>query len=173
MNVRRATLNDAAGIAAIHVHSWQEGYRGILPDDFLQSLSIERRETIWRNILENPTSDTWVAEEEGRLRGWISAGPSRDDDASPQTGELWAIYVDPQAWRSGIGRALWREAEAHLRRAEFQTVTLWVLADNQRALRFYETLGFGAEGGREQMLEIGGAKVREIRLHLNLHGESA
>lgn len=63
MVIRRATPEDASGIAAVHVYSWQAAYRGVVPDDFLRSLSIEDRETVWRESLEDRTSEIWVADE--------------------------------------------------------------------------------------------------------------
>jgi hypothetical protein len=52
--IRRATINDARAIAEVHVKSWQVAYRGLLPEDFLQNLSVERREEQWRRALQNP-----------------------------------------------------------------------------------------------------------------------
>ena len=114
MVVRQAKLDDAGAIAAIHVHSWQTAYQGIVPSAFLDSLSVEQRENVWRQNLEQETSRTWVAEVGSHVLGWISAARSRDSDALPTTGEVWAIYVDPPYWRRGVGRRLWREAEGHL-----------------------------------------------------------
>lgn len=167
MVVRRATLDDASQIAAIHVRSWQAGYKGIVPDDFLQSLSVNQRTEVWREALSNP-SDVWVAEEEGRLLGWIGASKSRDPDADATTAELWAIYVDPSVWRRGVGRALWGEAESHLRSARFSRVTLWVLRENTTALRFYENIGFSLDRGHEKAFERGAARLTEIRLQRDL-----
>lgn len=164
MDIRRAALEDARSIAEIHVRAWQEAYRGIVPEEYLRSLSIEEREIRWRDILRTSSADTWIAEDAGRVLGWMSLGSSRDADAAPDTGELWAIYVAPEAWRSGVGKALWQHAEAELRRAEFESVTLWVLAENQRAQRFYESLGFSVDPGHEQTLERGGARLLEIRM---------
>lgn len=167
VQIRTATVEDAAGIAAVHVRGWQHAYRGIFPDDYLDALSIEQREKRWLGILAPGGSPTWVAEEEGRILGWGSAGACRDADGDETTGELWALYVDPDAWRRGIGRAIWKVVEAHLRAAGYRSATLWVLADNHRALQFYHSLGFQADG-HEKLLEQGGASIREVRLRLCL-----
>jgi len=173
MQIRRAVIQDAEAIAAIHVRAWQEAYRGIIPDEYLRSLRSERREVMWREALQSADSDTWVAEDAERVLGWINTGPSRDAGADCRAGELRALYVDPGAWRRGIGRALWREAEAALRAAKFEHVTLWVLEANRSARRFYEAIGFGADLGYERTIERGGASLREIRLRLDLRGPSA
>jgi len=37
--IRAALPTDAQGIAQVHVRSWQQAYRELLPSDFLDSLS--------------------------------------------------------------------------------------------------------------------------------------
>ena len=168
MNIREATPDDARAIATIHVRSWQAAYQGIIPAAYLQSLSIEKREAVWRELLSNKTSDTFVAENQGIVQGWINIGPSRDADAHPQTAEVWALYVDPKHWAQGTGQALWAEAATRLGRLGYQEITLWVLRDNQRAIRFYQAAGFRIDKGKDQILDLGGAKLVEIRLRRQL-----
>ena len=108
------------------------------------------------------------ADEDNAVLGWISVGGSRDSDASPTTGEVWAIYVDPRHWRRGVGRTLWNHARDTLRDAGFADVTLWVLKENHSALGFYASVGFTAEKGREERIERGGAELVEVRLRLRL-----
>lgn len=47
IQIRRANLSDASAIAGVHAASWQETYPGIVPDDFLKNLSVERRFVQW------------------------------------------------------------------------------------------------------------------------------
>jgi ribosomal protein S18 acetylase RimI-like enzyme len=168
--IRRVIAEDARGVAAIHVRSWQAAYRGLVPESFLRSLSIEHREATWRELLENRTSDVWVAGEEGGMLGWICVGKSRDPDVDATTAELWAIYVDPNRWRRGVGHALWSRAAEHLRASEFSRVTVWVLKENAEALRFYGSIGFVADPGHEKTIELGGAELVEIRLRRDVVG---
>ena len=51
MEVRWATADDAAAIAAVHIASWRAAYRGLLPDAVLDSLSLEARTDHWREWL--------------------------------------------------------------------------------------------------------------------------
>ena len=170
MLVRQAKLEDAKTIAAIHVRSWQVAYQGIAPQAYLDSLSVERRERFWQQTLEQGTSDTWVVEEGSKVLGWIAAARSRDPDAGPFIGEIWAIYVDPSDWRRGIGRLLWREAERQLSTSGFSEVTLWVLKSNIPAIAFYEANGFVVEPWSEKAITLGGAELVEIRLRKTLGG---
>ena len=107
MTVRRATLDDALAIATIHVRAWQAAYQGIVAAAFLDSLSVEEREARWRKNLTEGASAMYVAEGPDGVIGWASVGGCRDPDATPTTAELWAIYVAPDRWHRGIGRALW------------------------------------------------------------------
>src|SRR5207244_7698798 len=89
---------------------------------------------------------TWLAERDGRVLGFAHTGPSRDEDAATDVGEVYAIYVDPVEEGTGLGRALFGHAVAELARQRYQAATLWVLAGNRRARRFYEAAGWRPDG---------------------------
>lgn len=146
--LRIAEPRDAHGIAVVHVRSWQEAYRGLMPQKVLDALSIPDRETGWRAILDDPERRvrTLVAERGGAIVGWAGFGAARDDDA-PGSGELWGIYAHPESWSTGVGRTLISGAEEALRAEGHRDVYLWVLAGNDRAARFYERHGWQADGG--------------------------
>ena len=86
--------------------------------------------------------------------------------AEQDAGELYAIYVLPQAWGSGAGAALMREAVAGLREAFDGDAVLWVLEDNPRARRFYEREGWRLDGGRKRDTFLG-VEVGEVRYRLS------
>jgi len=160
--IRSATPVDARAIATIHVEAWRAAYRGIVPDEYLDSLSIHRRESAWRQNLLADTS-TWVAQESDAIVGWISVGPSRDTDAGTSAGEIWAVYVAPGCWGKGVGHSLCVQAEQHLRTEGFIAVTLWVLKDNERAVKFYQSNGFVLDIGATKEIERGGKTLSEVR----------
>jgi GNAT superfamily N-acetyltransferase len=139
---------DAGAIAAISVRGWQWAYRGLMPDAFLDSLSVEPRTAGWRRYLagQSALGRTWLAERDGRALGFAHTGPSRDADAAADVGEVYAIYVEPAEAGTGIGRALFGHAVAEMARQGCQAATLWVLAGNQRARRFYEAAGWRPDG---------------------------
>ncbi len=93
-----------------------------------------------------------------RIRGFASVSPS--------AGELGALYVDPQAWGTGLGQALIIEAERRL--AERHAVAgLWGLAGNVRARRFYEAGGWRTDG-TERAERVFGVPVVEARYRKTL-----
>jgi RimJ/RimL family protein N-acetyltransferase len=164
VDVRAATVADAEGIARVHVASWQAAYGGLLPDDFLAGLRWQDRAETWRERLaaDNTDDSTWVLRSNDRIIGFASIGPARDDDRAALTSwELYGIYLDSAAWQRGLGRGLAQRvlAEVPDRVAD---VSLWVLAGNARARRFYERLGFALDGTTKTDV-IGGREVLELR----------
>ncbi len=146
--IRAAKPDDARPVAEVHVASWRHAYRDVLPDDYLERLSVDEREAMWLGAFADPDTKNgaFVAEEGGRVVGFASFGPSRDEDAPDGTGEVPAIYVEPSVMGRGVGRELLEEATAELRLAGFTRATLWVLEANERARRFYEHEGWAWDG---------------------------
>jgi GNAT superfamily N-acetyltransferase len=107
---------------------------------------------------------TLVAVSDGEVVGFSSHGPSRDD---PQVGELFTIYVLPEEWGAGVGRALMQETLVRLRSHGFGEAVLWVLEDNPRTRRFYELAGWHVDGGEVEQ-EWLGKQVREVRYRIDL-----
>ena len=168
MNIRPAIATDARPVATVHIHTWQSAYRGIVPDAYLESMSIDARERIWAGVIERGAPELWVAEIDSQVVGWSAFGPSRDADAKPRTGELEAIYVLPQHWKTGTGRALWLITRRRLIERGFASATLWVLADNVRAIHFYTAAGFAPDAASDKQIHCGGRALREIRYETDL-----
>lgn len=162
--IRRATVDDAHGIAEVQVKTWRVAYRGHMPDDFLDNLSVERRTAVWRQVSQAPDQAIFVSENsEGAIVGFVSLCPSRDEDAQLSTGEVAAIYVLPDSWSGGQGKDLMDAAIHEGRTRGFSEITLWVLEGNQRARRFYETYGFTSDGATKEDNRGGNFTIREVR----------
>jgi GNAT superfamily N-acetyltransferase len=146
--VRRATVDDAATIAAIHVETWRAAYAHAFPAEYLEGLSVHDRLDLWTRTLAGGTFDVFVAELGERVAGFVSSGPA-EEPAAP--GGLFALYVLPSAWGHGLGRALLQRAETALREGGHEAAVLWVLEDNPAARRLYETSGWTADGGRKRL----------------------
>jgi GNAT superfamily N-acetyltransferase len=146
--IRTARPDDARAVAEVHVASWRHAYRGLLPDDYLERLSVDDRGAMWRGAFDDPdpASGAFVAEIDGRVVGFASFDPSRDEDVPERTGEVPAIYVDPTVLGTGVGRELFEAATIALRDAGFARATLWVLEANALARRFYEKAGWAWDG---------------------------
>lgn len=166
--IRPATLGDAFEIARVQVLAWKAAYSGIVPQSYLDGLSIEQRADWWRQYLGEPKGAVLVARVDERVVGWISFGPSRDDDGLGSA-EIYAIYILPDHWRREIGSHLLKTADLKL--AGFDSVLLWVLDGNDGALAFYRIHGFVPDA-REKRVAIGGEELREIRLRRMRSGKT-
>ena len=158
MDIRLASPEDALAVETIRVRSWRSAYRHVFPAGDLEALPIDPER--WRARLHVPPPGwtTFVCEDDGRVVGFASVGPSRDEDA---IGELYAIYVEPDSWSTGAGRLLMATAEQQLA-SEYDAALLWVLEDNPRARRFYERAGWAPDGARKAE-ERFGVRAPEVR----------
>jgi GNAT superfamily N-acetyltransferase len=173
LTVRPAVAADAAQIARVHVSSWRAAYRGLLPDRYLERLSAEERERTWRRRIEGTLVEetVLVAERDGAIVGFASAGPTRDRDADPRAvGEVYAVYLVPEEWGRGGGKHLLERALAALAEAGFAHAGLWVLESNAQARGFYEHLGWHADGTTKE--ERFGERVTEVRYRLTLRSST-
>ena len=152
VRIRQATPDDAGAIAEINVRGWRAAYRGVVSDATLDALSVEDLRARFTGFMADPgrAATALVAlGDDGRVTGYTSFGTPREDSTDLEgAGEVYAIYVGPEAWGSGRGRALLAAAEDGLREAGFRRGFLWVLEENPRARRFYEVAGWRWDGTR-------------------------
>lgn len=145
--IRRATDADVLPIAKVHIVSWRETYPGMLPERMLARLSIAEEAIRWQRMLDRPRAwggaMSFVAEQDGSIVGYGTCGEQRMRLLSKRgfTSEVSELYVLRSAQRQGVGCGL-MEAMAHalIERGD-RALMLWVLAENQAARRFYESLG--------------------------------
>ena len=157
--IRPATIEDAPAIARVHVDSWRTTYRGMLPEDFLASLSEAGYAERWERVIRDGATVVHVAEDADELVGFASGGRERAGETG-YMGELYAIYLLDSAQRRGHGRELLRAIVEGLRRMELRDMIIWVLRDNQPARMFYERLG--GVYVRSQPITIGPATLEEV-----------
>ena len=112
--------------------------------------------------------------------GYAFYGPEQDVLGAPwphplspegqqgQVAELYALYVHPDWWSTGTGRALMDGVLHAVCAAGYLSARLWVLRDNSRARRFYERAGFAPDGASHTLQGLGG--VTEIRYRRPLPG---
>ena len=143
---RDATASDLKALARIHIDAWRAAYVGIMDPTFLESLGIEHALSRLRPAMEPQRPLVVVVEDAGDIVGFSRFGPSTDSDASAHTGQVFACNVDPKHWRLGFGARVMAAALARLAESGYDTCSLWVLEQNDRARRFYSALGFTPDG---------------------------
>ena len=164
MLIRAARVDDAPEIAAVHVITWQKVYRGIMPSPFLDDLSVSRREEHWKQVLSRENHQVHVACVSGEVAGFSSTGTNRD---IPEAAELYAIYIHPEHWGKGLGKALFHASCAALRSLRFDRLLLWVATDNSQARNFYSHLGMTVDGLTKRQ-SFGGTEVEAVRYWIDL-----
>lgn len=167
VTVRHVERDDAQAIAAVHVSAWFAGYRGVVSDEFLSTITLEKRAAGWAGLLsQDELPPVTVGVLDGTVVGFCAlATPSRDADAHGEVAEIAALNVSADAWHVGVGTALMRDALDRLRGDGWPTVTLWVMDGNERAQGFYRTFGSELDGSSDVH---GASGSRTLRMRLPL-----
>ena len=168
ITIRPARPGDEAGVAMVHVRAWQHAYRGLLPDDYLDSLQAEDRVLRYTFGMRGPTAPHTilaldaVAEERSSVLGFATVVVADQDRA---LGELSALYVDPRSWNRGVGVALIAAARTELRERGCTEAFLWLLEGNARGERFYGRDGWAPDGTRRADTVWGNCPANHTRRH--------
>ncbi len=168
--IRRARLADAPAIGAVHVASWRSAYAGILPDDFLASLSVGRQAAYYERVIQD-RGFVHVACASGpdlpgaagaRVVGFASSGRARMRAIAE--GEIETLYLLDDWREQGIGRRLIAASAAALAASGCRSAMVWVLRENPSRW-FYEHIG--GRTAAESEIRVGGAPVMQTALVWN------
>jgi len=110
-----------------------------------------------RRRLDLPGAKLLLARRDGRPAGFALVAPRT------RTLELFYLAVDPDAWGSGVGTRLLRDVEEHAREVGREVLELWVINDNERAIRVYERAGWAGTDEVERDPASGRLERRFLR----------
>ncbi len=144
--IRKATIDDAEGKGYVHYHSWNETYRGLINQDYLDSRSLDK---CVESAIKYP-ENTFVALVDNKIVGFSCYIEARDEDID-DAGEVMAIYILKDYYGLGIGKKLMNLCYKEL--SGYKRIIVWVLKTNQHAINFYEHLGF-VKDGKEKIIKI-------------------
>jgi GNAT superfamily N-acetyltransferase len=161
IKIRVAKAGDEAGIARVHIQSWQEAYKGLIPQSYLDNLSEEFQECteMWKRSLVKPDRWTWVAEGPNGIVGFVLFGSPRDPNREGFI-ELGAIYLLASEKGKGIGFSLLSAGFNKMKDLGFKKAYCWVL-ENNPTIKFYERTGAKFSSQIKQD-EIGGKIFNEF-----------
>lgn len=144
-------------ISKVYEESWKYAYKGIIPQDYLDSIP----EGHWAPNLDNPSWKTLLCIDNGRIVGTSSFCKSRFEQFH-DWGEVVSIYLQPDSMGKGYGKVLLKSTLSELKMQGYKNIFLWVLEENIRARHFYERFGFLPT---DDFLDdaIGGKELREVR----------
>jgi L-amino acid N-acyltransferase YncA len=161
IKIRAATAGDEIAIAKVHIQSWQEAYKDLVPQDYLDKLpsELEKRIDMWKRIFENPQRWAWVAETEKGIVGFVLFGPPRDPNREGFI-ELGAIYLLASEKGRGIGFSLLSAGFNKMKDLGYKKAYCWVLEGNPTT-KFYNRSGASFSNQLKED-EIGGKKFNEL-----------
>lgn len=159
--IRYAAVEDALQIATINIQAWQFAYQEIIDQEVLSKLSIEKStQAIEKRLREQP-HEMMIIENNTEIEGFIGFGIPRDEDVNTlQVAEIYTVYFNEKYYGNGNAQKLMRHVLSLLQQQKIQEVVLWVFEENERALRFYEKIGFNQITNRK----LYKGKIPEIRL---------
>lgn len=144
--IKKALIKNADIIAKIHTQTWQIVYRGLIPNETLDNISVEKCKNEWQERLKKNFCEVLLIEVDNTVSGFVSFCPSRDEDSDlNKTAEISAIYLLPEYFNRGLGKQLLSAALEIMQVNGYQDVILWVFTENQQACQFYEKMGFYVE----------------------------
>lgn len=154
--IRKMVQEDIPEIAKIYVDSWRRVYRGIIDDNYLDSLTYEEAEQKWYTFIQHPHQPFIyiAAHHNSSIVGFAAGLQTRD------IGELYAIYLAEDSRGLGIGKQLFATVKTHFKEAGIHSMCLWVLNQNEQAIRFYKAMG-GVEIDRRNN-QFGNTEVEDI-----------
>ncbi|MFF7684534.1 GNAT family N-acetyltransferase [Streptomyces syringium] len=164
VRVREMAETDIEAVSGLRVTGWQTAYAGVVPQPYLDAMTVEddaRQRRTWFTRSRGQVLDLVAVDEGANPVGWASLGRYRGE-GERRPGELYALYVRPDVIGTGVGRRLLQEAHRHAVARRFDNMLLWVLRDNPRARRFYETAGYAADGAVQSDL-YGEVELTEVR----------
>lgn len=160
---RPAIQEDYKAIASLHAKSWQENYRGTFSDHFLDEEVLGDRMKVWKDRLQSPNDKQWVllAEDQGVAIGFICIYLDKDSVYGTLVDNL---HVASAFIGQGFGETLMVKAARFIRETHRKSMYLWVLANNTKAIRFYERLG-GVPKETVRDFDIGDREIIKTRYH--------
>ncbi|HLP50347.1 MAG TPA: GNAT family N-acetyltransferase [Chitinophagales bacterium] len=159
--IRPATLDDAAGIATVQYHGWQQTYRGIISDAFLAAMTIEGGTELWKHNLKHPKGSIHVmVNDEDKVIAFSGAGRNRTVEFNCDS-ELYALYLLKEYHGQGLGKKLFMFEMQGLIAAGYKSCFVHVLADNPN-VKFYRS--FKPDLERSFTTTIGGQDCNDLCL---------
>ncbi len=171
---RAATRLDADAITDVQVAAWRSGYEHVFPESVLWADDFDSsRRLFWNDWRFAPGHRVQVAvnalADDERVLGFSSYGPERDrGHGYTGLGEVWALYVEPRLWGTGLATDFFVHIEERLSAEGFASAVLWVLAENGRARAFYEKLDWEPTGKSAMFTEYENAQVLEVEYRKDL-----
>ena len=160
VEIRWANYNDWHDVSTVHSDSYRSAYKGIMPDDYLTNLTVEKWEKYYQESLSGGIEKSALIFVDCKAIGCIIIGKCQDVDLD-DTYEIQSIYLLQSYWGKGFGKRLINWAINEIRELGCVNISLWVLKENTNARKIYEHLGFMFDG--TERLITRGKELTQVR----------
>lgn len=158
--IRNVKFEDLRSVSEIIVESWKTAYRGIVADEYLDSLTVDQN---YEKIIKDYTENEFiVAERDNEVVGFCRYGfENAYVETFPDVDcELHALYVKPNCKEVGIGTKIINYVINEFKVKGYKKMILWCFKDNYPARMFYEKMG--GIYGNESTITRGGKDYKEV-----------
>lgn len=166
--IRSAIVDDAKQIAKVRIDTWRTAYKGMLSEEYLNSMDYEEREKKFRKFLEENNQNKFINVYEdvktNEVVGFIWFGIPREDLEFDS--EIYALYVYDSFQKQGIGKQLINFAIGKFKEMGREKMILWAIKENLNARKFYERMG--GKLTKEKVNSINGQDVNECAYAFDL-----
>lgn len=136
MKIEKAQIEDSRNIVEINIKERKNTYKGIFPDKYLENLSEKEEESIEK--CKNKINEYIVCKINDQVVGFLRFGKNKKG-YNDNYAEIYALYIDKDYQRKGIGTALINFAFENLK-PNYKYVLISTLVQNDANL-FYKKIG--------------------------------
>ena len=166
-NIIKPEIKDSLEIAKLIKAGWNSAYKGIISDEDLYNMDVEKMAEKWKNNIES-NSNIYIYKENDTILGVIRFGKA-EDVFTKKIGEIFCLYVKPEEKRKGIGTKLFNIAKNKLIEDGYDKMIIWCLKGNKQGENFYKKCGGNKIKERDYIVR--GVKVKEEGFMFNLKDE--
>ena len=140
--IEELNLNNIKDYVIVNAKAWQETYKGIVNDEFLELINTkeEINNSIVKKSLNNPFDKSFLLKVDNNYVGVIRVCKSRDDNYQ-NIGEIRALYLLNNVKHQGFGKILFEKAKEEVKKMGFNSMIVGCLSDNTNANSFYKHMG--------------------------------
>ena len=139
--IRKIEKKDSKEITHVVTVAWNEAYKGIVPDEFLEELKNNEKERTEKGLSKFSDDNTTLVLEINNEVVGFSHYAEANQEKFPDYGEIRALYIIGKYKGHGFGRKLVEESIKELKKMGFNKMIICCLRDNIPANKFYEHIG--------------------------------
>lgn len=139
-NIIKPEIKDSLEIAKLIKDGWNSAYKGIISDEYLNNMDVEKIADKWKQRIENDIDNIYVYKENNQILGVIKYGKEENSYYNENMGEIYILYVKPENKRNGIGTQLLEFVKSKLIKEGYNKMIVWCLKGNVQGANFYKKM---------------------------------